>query len=169
MVTFVVEVPVRWSDVDMYGHVNHARTVTLLEEARTELLFNEMPRRGHGRMPDGMVVYRLAVDYLAPVLHGTGPVAVEMWASDVRAASFVLHYTMRPPDGGKPLVVARTTMVPYELATSRPRRLAANEEAFLSELSGPADTPARGSSGLRGSGAAGSGAAGASERSAAGA
>jgi acyl-CoA thioester hydrolase len=147
VVTFVVEVPVRWSDVDMYGHVNHARTVTLLEEARTELLFNEMPRRGHGRMPDGMVVYRLSVDYLAPVLHGAGPVAIEMWTSDVRAASFVLHYTMRAPGGDKRLVVARTTMVPYELATSRPRRLAANEEAFLAELAGPADVPARGASG----------------------
>jgi acyl-CoA thioester hydrolase len=39
-VKFAVEVAVRWSDMDSYGHVNHARTVTLLEEARTELFFN---------------------------------------------------------------------------------------------------------------------------------
>jgi len=25
---------VRWSDMDAYGHINHSRTVTLLEEAR---------------------------------------------------------------------------------------------------------------------------------------
>lgn len=131
---FVVEVPVRWSDVDVYGHVNHARAVTLLEEARTELLFNEMPRRGHGRMPDGMVVYRLAVKYVSPVLHGAGPVRVDMWVTDVRAASFVLHYVMHAPDDHRRLVVAETTMVPYELATGRPRRLAANEEAFLLQL-----------------------------------
>lgn len=131
---FAVEVPVRWSDMDAYGHVNHARTVTLLEEARTELLFNEMPRRGLGRMPDGMVVYRLSVHYLAPVLHDTGPVRVDMWASEVRAASFVLHYTMRAGADERRLVVAETTMVPYELATGRPRRLAANEEQFLLQL-----------------------------------
>ena len=85
-------------------------------------------------MSDGMVVYRLSVQYLAPVLHDAGPVRVDMWASDVRAASFVLHYTMRPRADERRLVVAETTMVPYELATGRPRRLAANEEQFLLQL-----------------------------------
>ena len=29
---FRTAVVVRWSDMDAYGHLNHARTVTLLEE-----------------------------------------------------------------------------------------------------------------------------------------
>ena len=32
---FVTPVPVRWSDIDMYQHVNHATMVTMLEEARS--------------------------------------------------------------------------------------------------------------------------------------
>jgi acyl-CoA thioester hydrolase len=35
---FVAPVPVRWSDIDMYQHINHATMVTLLEEARVPFL-----------------------------------------------------------------------------------------------------------------------------------
>src|SRR6516162_9399388 len=35
---FVAAVPVRWSDIDMYQHVNHATMVTILEEARVPFL-----------------------------------------------------------------------------------------------------------------------------------
>ena len=38
MSRFHVEIPLRWADLDVYRHVNHARTVTLLEEARVELV-----------------------------------------------------------------------------------------------------------------------------------
>ena len=37
-VGFVAAVPVRWSDIDMYQHVNHATMVTILEEARVQFL-----------------------------------------------------------------------------------------------------------------------------------
>ncbi len=128
---FAVEVPVRWSDMDAYGHVNHARTVTLLEEARTELLFKEMPRRGMGEVADGLVVYRLTVDYVAPITYRGGPVIVDMWATEVRAASFVLHYAVRGKADGRSLATASTTMVAYDLARERPRRLSADERAFV--------------------------------------
>ncbi|HEY3258711.1 MAG TPA: hotdog domain-containing protein [Pseudonocardiaceae bacterium] len=58
--------------------------MTLLEEARTELLFNEKPRRrmgnmgNMGNMDGGIVVSRLTVEYLAPLVWG-GPVRVEAW------------------------------------------------------------------------------------------
>ena len=35
---FVAPVHVRWSDMDMYQHINHATMVTLLEEARIPFL-----------------------------------------------------------------------------------------------------------------------------------
>jgi len=127
---FAVEVAVRWSDMDAYGHVNHARTVTLLEEARTELFFNEMPRRGMGSIDGGIVVSRLTVEYLSPLVYGE-PVRVEAWVTEVRAASFVLRYALRGRGDQQVLARAETTMVPYDLARSRPRRLSAAERDFL--------------------------------------
>jgi len=38
-VTYVSLVRPRWTDMDVYGHINHAKMVTLLEEARIPLLF----------------------------------------------------------------------------------------------------------------------------------
>ncbi|MET0316450.1 MAG: thioesterase family protein, partial [Rhodococcus fascians] len=33
-------ITVRWSDMDAFAHINHARMVTLLEEARIEWLLS---------------------------------------------------------------------------------------------------------------------------------
>ncbi|KAF0964967.1 hypothetical protein MLGJGCBP_01839 [Rhodococcus sp. T7] len=38
---FHAEVEVRWSDMDVFQHINHARMVTLLEEARIPWLFED--------------------------------------------------------------------------------------------------------------------------------
>jgi len=35
---FTAPVHVRWSDIDMYQHINHATMVTILEEARIPFL-----------------------------------------------------------------------------------------------------------------------------------
>lgn len=51
MPAYATQVAVRWSDMDVFGHVNNARTVTLLEEARTELLF----RDGEAELGRGVV------------------------------------------------------------------------------------------------------------------
>jgi acyl-CoA thioester hydrolase len=130
-VKFAVEVAVRWSDMDAYGHVNHARTVTLLEEARTELLHNEMPRRGLNRSTDGIVVSRLSVDYLLPLVYDGEPIQVELWVSQIKAASFVLRYAVRGRIDPRVLATAETLMVPYDMVAARPRRLTPPERDFL--------------------------------------
>lgn len=132
MSKYAVEVAVRWSDMDAYGHVNHARTVTLLEEARVGLLFRELPRRGLGDMAGGLLVARLSVDYLRPMLHDDTPVTVELWVTEVRAAHFVLRYAIRGADQ-RVFATAETMMVPYDVARSRPRRITAGEREFLAE------------------------------------
>lgn len=63
-------VALRWSDLDLLGHVNNARILTLLEEAG--FAFHDALRRGHPELlPDaGRVVARWEVDYVRPVLRG---------------------------------------------------------------------------------------------------
>lgn len=128
---FAVEVAVRWSDMDSYGHVNHARTVTLLEEARIELFFNEMPRRGLDPIASGIVVAKLSVDYLEPIVFDGAPIPIELWVTEMRAASFVLRYAVRGRADPRVLATAETTMVPYDLTAGRPRRLTPSEQQFF--------------------------------------
>ncbi|MGH3889079.1 MAG: acyl-CoA thioesterase [Pseudonocardiaceae bacterium] len=129
MAAFSTEVAVRWSDMDVYGHVNNARVVTLLEEARTELLFGEGARRGAEALADGVVVVELAVRYRQPLVYTSRPVRVRLWVSDLRGASFALDYAVTAGDGDA--VTARTRLAPYDTEARRPRRLRAVEREFL--------------------------------------
>lgn len=133
MTRFVVGVPLRWSDQDAYGHVNHARTVTLLEDARVSLIFDQAAEAGVPDFATGLLVAQLSVDYKLPVPYGPQPVRVAMWTHQVRAASFEIDYVMHcGPDADDPVAAtARTQMVPYDLAAGRPRRLTDAERGFL--------------------------------------
>ena len=95
MGVFVTGVRPRWSDMDAFGHVNHANTVTLLEEARIELLFTEAARHGVKEMAEGMVVAKLVVEYLAPIVFTGEDIVVEMSVRELKSASFTLDYVVR--------------------------------------------------------------------------
>lgn len=133
MGVYVAEVRPRWSDMDVFGHVNHAKTVTLLEEARVDLLFGEGTRLGAAGMAAGMVVARLVVDYHAPLVVDGTSVRVEIAVRELRAASFTLEYTIYNGRKSSDAVVAtaETLLVPYDVEHARPRRLTDTERDFL--------------------------------------
>jgi acyl-CoA thioester hydrolase len=126
---FSTDVAVRWSDMDVYGHINNARVVTLLEEARIGLLFGEGVQRGVGSLSQGVVVVELAVRYRQPLVYSTTPVRVRLWVSELRAASFTLDYAVTAGDGDA--VTAKTWLAPYDTKAQRPRRLMTAEQEFL--------------------------------------
>lgn len=129
MPPFTTNVALRWSDMDVYGHVNNARVVTLLEEARTALLFGEGARRGAQTLADGVVVVELVVRYRQPLVYSANPVLVQLWVSELRAASFTLDYVVAGIDGDA--VTASTQLAAYDTGAQRPRRLLPEEREFL--------------------------------------
>lgn len=130
MGAFVADVALRWSDLDAFGHVNHARTITLLEEARAGLLFAEAERHGIAGMAAGMVVARVVIDYHSPLLYSAGSLQVQMSVRQLRAASFVIDYTAYAHEA---VATAETRLVPYDLRAGRPRRLTGAEREFLAQ------------------------------------
>jgi acyl-CoA thioester hydrolase len=137
MTAFVSMVRPRWSDMDAFGHVNHASMVTLLEEARVPLLFHEASGAGLTGFAAGMVVVRLSVDYHAPVVAGR-EIRVEVDLRELKFASVTLGYTVHsgPSEEDAVAVTATTVLAPYDVASSRPRRLTGQERAFLAERLG---------------------------------
>jgi len=125
---YLVDVPVRWSDMDAYGHVNNARFLTIYEEARVALFFQGAREHGLGSFEEGIVIARHEIDYLRPVDYGD-PVRVEMWISEQRAASFTVAYELF--DDGELASRAKSVCVPYNLANGHPRRLTPEEREFL--------------------------------------
>jgi acyl-CoA thioester hydrolase len=119
--------------MDAYGHVNHANTVTLLEEARVDLLFREASLRGADDLARGVVIAKLSVDYHAPLFANGGSVRIAVSVREIRAAYFVLDYAVHggPQESDPVAVTASTTLAPYDLAAGKPRRITDAERDFL--------------------------------------
>lgn len=133
---YVVRVRPRWSDMDAFGHVNHARLVTLLEESRVPLLFGGgQGSAGLGEFAKGIVVARLRVEYRAPIVVDGREVRVEIALADLGYASFTLDYRVRsgPSEDDTLAATASTVLAPYDLERGRPRRLTEAERTFLAE------------------------------------
>lgn len=134
---YVYEGALRWSDMDVYGHVNNSRFLTLYEEARVDLFFSGARDMGLTSFEDGIVIYRHEIDYLRPVDFGTGPageprpprVRIEMWVEEVRPSRFTVAYELS--DEGRVASRARSVCVLYDLVRQQPRRVSDAERAFL--------------------------------------
>ena len=135
MARFVAQVPLRWTDQDSYRHVNHAKAVTLLEEARIGLFFDAAAAAGVTGFAAGLLVAGLNVQYKRQIPYRPHPLRVTMWVDEVRAASFRISYEMHdgPKEADAVAITACTQMATFDLAVQRPRRLTAEERAFLGE------------------------------------
>ncbi len=133
MARFVTQVPLRWTDQDAYRHLNHARAVTVLEEARIDLFFDRAAADGMRGFATGLLVAELNVAYRRQVGYRPEPLRVTMTVDEVRAASFRICYALHTgPDETDPVAIdAFTRMAIYDLGADRPRRLDPAERAFL--------------------------------------
>ncbi|WP_367323003.1 acyl-CoA thioesterase [Streptomyces sp. HUAS ZL42] len=116
--------PLRWADMDAYGHVNNVVFLRYLEEARIDFLF-----RPEKDFKQGSVVARHEIDYKRQLVHRHAPVDIELWVTEVRAASFTIAYEVK--DGDEVYVRASTVIVPFDFEAQRPRRITDEEREFL--------------------------------------
>ena len=86
-VGFVAPVPVRWSDIDMYQHVNHATMVTILEEARVPFLKEPFAA---DITTIGLLIADVRVTYKDQLRLTDSPLQVTMWTKRLRAVDFTL-------------------------------------------------------------------------------
>lgn len=132
MARHVYACPLRWADMDAYGHVNNVVFLRYLEEARIDFLF-----RPDKDFQQGSVVARHEIDYKRQLVHRHRPVDIELWVSEIRAASFTLSYEVKDED--VVYVRASTVVVPFDFEAQRPRRITAEEREFLDEYRDDAD------------------------------
>lgn len=118
----VVVLPVRWSDVDLFGHVNNAAFLRFLDDARFAA-FPGMGVSATGELSESvLVVVKHELDYLAPVRFTAQPLAVEVWVSRVGTSSVDFGYEIRAAAGSRtPYVRALSRMVQVDRATGRPQ------------------------------------------------
>lgn len=126
---FSTDVPLRWGDMDAQGHVNNARFVDYLQEARADFLLSGPCAQLLG---GGVVVASHQVEYTAPIVFSSDPVRIDLAVTAVGAAKFSLAY--RISHAGLVCARARTLLCPFDFAAGTPARLEAPERAWLRSL-----------------------------------
>lgn len=125
---------VRWSDMDLNGHVNNARVVTLLEEARIQWRA-QLEHIAPVDRENQTVVASPQLDYLAPTEYGSD-VDVEITVARIGTRSYTLNYA--GSQDGTQVFKASTVMVPTEQkgAGARPLTEAERQELCTYQTAG---------------------------------
>lgn len=107
----------RFADVDMLGHVNNAKYITYIEEAR--IIYADEVFRGERDAEDVfMILAKTVIDYLLPIHHSQ---IVEVYTRCARLGrkSFDLEYLMVRAVDHEIISTAVTTMVAYDYAAQK--------------------------------------------------
>jgi len=128
---FVAPVHVRWSDIDMYQHINHATMVTLLEEARIPFLREPF---GAEITTIGLLIAEVNIVYKGQLRLMDSPLRVTMWSKRVRAVDFTIGYEVRSvnkPADSRPAVIAETQLATVHIKEQRLQRLSPAQQEYL--------------------------------------
>ncbi|HNA50370.1 MAG: thioesterase family protein [Mycobacterium sp.] len=128
---FVTPVPVRWSDIDMYQHINHATMVTILEEARVPFLADAF---GPTITTVGLLIAEIKVAYKGQLRLVDSPLQVTIRVNRLRSVDFTLGYEVRSvnadPDS-RPAVIAETQLASFDIEGQKLVRLSPAHREYL--------------------------------------
>ena len=110
---------VRWDDIDAFGHVNNAKYLTYIQEAR--FLWSSIIE---------MVVARAEVDYMEPIYEGGRFYDVNLWVESIGNSSFTMAYEV-VGDNGVVHAKVKTVQVVISMETKKSRPLKDSEREFL--------------------------------------
>jgi acyl-CoA thioester hydrolase len=104
---FRMPLPVRWSDLDSYGHVNNVKFYDYVQQARIALINSTV----HWSPETVWMVARQDVQYRAPLDFRTEPYEVATWVTAVGNRSFTLGAEIGDPGSGTVYATAGTVVV----------------------------------------------------------
>ena len=125
-----IDVELRWTDVDMYGHVHHVAVIALAEHARSQWLDAVL----EVEQTWDYVIARLAFDYRSPLLWHERFARIAFAPGRIGGSSITLRETVSAPDG-RVVAEGECVIVAWDVEHARSRPLAAGEIARLERVS----------------------------------
>lgn len=128
-----IELVVRWSDLDRYGHVNNAVVFDYLQQARIEATTRwdpSMARMGSGAGERMWLVAQQDVDYITQIPHRVEPFVVLAAPVRLGRTSLTLAAELVDPKTGAVLVRGRTVLVSAD-GEGRPVELGEETRSLL--------------------------------------
>ena len=115
--TFPVQV--RWSDMDSLGHVNNARFLTYIEDARLNYIQTLGLRDQRPDRP-GLIIARIAIDFRQPLFAGDEVILYSRCSRLGRSSFDMEQWIMRrKQDEDQIIAQASATVVVYDYAASK--------------------------------------------------
>lgn len=136
------EVPLRWGDMDAYGHINNVEVLRLLEEARVRAfgspaftgspvhapavpLFNDLPEGTQA------LVVEHRIRYLAVLQYRDVPAMILVWVSALKGAGLTLAYEILDGHDGSRRVIAETQLAFFHAPSAQLMRLSSEQRQAL--------------------------------------
>ena len=123
--TAEVRIPIRWRDVDAYGHVNNAVFLNYLEEARDRLVESLF-----GADAWDFVIARVAIDFRSELRQEDREVLVRCGVMDLGTSSVRTRELVHASDG-RLSAEAESVIVARDPQAGRSRPLTGAERAIL--------------------------------------
>jgi YbgC/YbaW family acyl-CoA thioester hydrolase len=129
----VYECHVRFSDVDVYGHVNNVKYFEYYQEARIAFLQSWVDVETDNALRQ--VVARIDVDYKRPILFRPEPYLVQSWVTRIGTSSYDLDSRIVDPEETGELVysTSQVRLVAFDLDSQRSRPLTEGERSRLEQ------------------------------------
>ncbi|MFL6134681.1 MAG: acyl-CoA thioesterase [Nocardioidaceae bacterium] len=127
------ECHVRFSDVDVYGHVNNVKYFEYYQEARIAFLRSLTDSEEEPSLRQ--VVARIDVDYKRPILFRPEPYLVESSVTGIGTSSYALESRIVDADGPERTVysTSQVKLVAYDTRSQRSRPLTDAERSRLEQ------------------------------------
>jgi acyl-CoA thioester hydrolase len=124
---------VRFSDVDVYGHVNNVKYFEYYQEARIAFIRSLAGGLFDVESTERQVVARIDVDYRRPILFRPEPYVVETWVTRIGTTSYELACRILDTEGTV-YSQAEVRLVAFDVATQRSRPLNDAERSRLESV-----------------------------------
>jgi len=121
---------IRWDDIDALGHVNNAKYLTYIQEARFQWSYYQFASQNDKPFLLDMVVAKAEVDFLAPIYEGGKFYDVNLWVESIGNSSFVMGYEV-VGDNAFVHAKVKTVQVVISMETKKSRPLTDFEREFL--------------------------------------
>ena len=134
----IIHIRVRGYHIDFFGHVNNARYLEFLEEARWRFFEEPGGAIGFSRLGLDFVVANINIHYRRPAVMGN-LLEIQTRLKEIRRSSAVLHQAIRLEGEPSTVSEADVTFVFLDAASGRVQPISGEALTLLKRLPGGAD------------------------------
>lgn len=115
----ITEIKVRGYHLDLFGHVNNARYLEFLEEARWALVEGQIDLEDWRKRGIGFSIVNININYRRPaVMHDM--LEISSWVSNIGNTSGTIHQDVRLKGTSKIIVDADVAFVMVDIKNNKP-------------------------------------------------